>query len=147
MAMGEIREPLVPPARATAYLEGGSFSLIVEHQGRRMLVQGSAGFEAGALADTRAEVVFLGMGGLGTKDDSYRDAYWRQVVEPVQARRVIPIHWDDFSRPLDEPLRPMPRLLDDFATSMQFVLDRSRAEGRDVRLPSAFQPFDPLAGL
>ena len=60
MAMGEITAPLVPPARATAYLEGGSYSPLIEHDGRSLLVQGSAGFVPGALRGRHAEVVFLG---------------------------------------------------------------------------------------
>ncbi|MGH7805527.1 MAG: MBL fold metallo-hydrolase, partial [Candidatus Binatia bacterium] len=40
MAMGEIRAPLRPPARATDYLDGGAYSIFIEHDGRPMLVQG-----------------------------------------------------------------------------------------------------------
>jgi L-ascorbate metabolism protein UlaG (beta-lactamase superfamily) len=146
-AMGEIREPLVPPARALDYLEGGSFSLVVEGGGATALVQGSAGHVDGALAGVRADVVFLGIGLLGTNDASYMDAYWRETVGTVRPRRVIPIHWDDFTRPLSEPLVAMPRLLDAPVASMEFVLARARADGIDVRWPPTFVDFDPLAGL
>ena len=110
-------------------------------------MQGSAGFHEGALFGRRAEVVLLGVGLLSTEDNAYRDAYWREVVGAVGARRVIPIHWDDFSRPLDEPLRPLPRLFDDFDASMRFVLERAAAEGVDVRLAGAWDVVDPFDGL
>ena len=90
MAMGEIREPLVPPARATEYLEGGSYSLLVEHPAGSLLVQGSAGWREGALSGRHADVVLLGIGGLGTRDDVYREDYWRNVVEAVGPRCVDP---------------------------------------------------------
>jgi L-ascorbate metabolism protein UlaG (beta-lactamase superfamily) len=67
-AMGEIDAPLTPPVRATAYREGGSFSVLVRHGERTLLVQGSAGFEPGALAGRKADVVFLGVGLLGKKE-------------------------------------------------------------------------------
>ncbi len=146
-AMGGIREPLVPPARATDYLEGGSFSVLVERGDGALLVQGSAGFEEGALAGRKADVVYLGVGLLGSKDEAYRDAYWRETVTAVGARRVIPIHWDDFLRGLDEPLVALPSLFDDLDTSMDFVLARAGRDGVDVRWPVFGAPADPLAGL
>ena len=63
-----------------------------------MLVQGSAGFLPGGYRSERADVVFLGVGGLGRKEPAYRERYLREVVDAVGARRVVPIHWDDFTR-------------------------------------------------
>jgi L-ascorbate metabolism protein UlaG (beta-lactamase superfamily) len=147
MAMGEITAPLIPPARATEYLDGGSYALLIEHGGRNLLVNGSAGFVPGALRGRDAEVVFLGITGLGTRDDDYRDAYWREVVDAVGAKRVVPIHWDDFTLPLDRPLEAMPRLLDDIPLSMTFLLERAKDRGVDVRLATEWQLVDPFAGL
>ncbi len=146
-AMGEIREPLVPPARATAYLEGGSWSYLVEHGERSLLIHGSAGYVEGALRGRHADVVFLGVGLLATRDLAYREAYWREVVAAVGARRVVPIHWDDFGRPLDEPLAAFPRAIDDLDAALRFLLERGRAEGVEVVLAPAFAKVDPFAGL
>lgn len=146
MAMGEIEQPLIPPARATAYKEGGSYSVFVEHGGRTLLVQGSAGFVEGRLQDRNADVVFLGIGGLGKQDDDYRRRYWNEVVRATGARRAIPIHWDDFTRPLDEPLVPMPYLTDDFDATMRFLIGRSRAEGVEVRLMPVGVALNPFVG-
>jgi len=146
-AMGEIAAPLVPPARAPDYLEGGSFSVLVERGDKAILVQGSAGFVEGALAGRRADVVYLGVGLLGSMDEAYRDAYWRETVAAVGARRVVPIHWDDFTRSLDEPLVALPYLFDDLDASMDFVSARAARDGVDVRWPVLWQKTDPLAGL
>lgn len=146
-AMGEIDSPLVPPAGAMDYKEGGSFSVLVETGDRSVLVQGSAGFAEGALAGRHADVVYLGVGLLGSKDEAYRDAYWREVVTAVGARRVVPIHWDDFTIGLDQPLVPMPWLLDDLDASMNFVLPRAETEGIDIDWPPFALPMDPFAGL
>jgi L-ascorbate metabolism protein UlaG (beta-lactamase superfamily) len=144
MAMGEIEKPLTPPARATAYKEGGSYSVFIEHGGRTLLVQGSAGFVEGRLRGRRAEVVFLGIGGLGTQDEAYRRRYWNQVVKPLRPQRVIPIHWDDFTRPLDQLLVPMPYLTDDFDASMRFLIERGAAEDVEIKLIPAGLPLDPF---
>lgn len=147
MAMGEIHKPLVTPAHAVDYKEGGSYSVLVEHDGKTLLVQGSAGFVPGRLRGRHADVVFLGTAGLGTREQDYRDAYWREVVTAVGARRVIAIHWDDFTRPLDEPLVPLSRFLDDVPLSFDFFIARAAAERLDFKLAGAWTKFDPFAGL
>lgn len=145
MAMGEITAPLVPPVRADAYREGGSYSLLIEHPLGTLLVQGSAGWLDGALAGRRADVVLLGIGGMGARDETYRDTYYREVVDAVGAGCVVPVHWDDFTLPLDEPLRPMPRLLDDVAASLAFLARRTAERGIGFGLLPAWQPT-PLLG-
>lgn len=144
---GEIAAPLVPPVRAMRYLEGGSFSLLIAHDGKTMLVQSSAGFADHALRGRRAEVVFLGIGALGKQSADYRSAYWNETVQAVGARRVIPIHWDDFTQPLAQPLVPIPVPFDDFEKTMAFVGARARQDGIEVRFAPAWEKVDPFAGL
>jgi L-ascorbate metabolism protein UlaG (beta-lactamase superfamily) len=140
MAMGEITEPLVPPARAMAYREGGSFSILVRHPLGTLLVHGSAGWRDGALANQHADVALIGLAGLGTKDAAYTEEYLTQVVDAVGARLVIPIHWDDFSRPLTEPLVPMPRLLDDLSLTLSRVGPHLDRRGVKLALLPVFEP-------
>jgi L-ascorbate metabolism protein UlaG (beta-lactamase superfamily) len=144
---GEIRQPLVPPARVNQYLEGESYSLLIRHGRHSMLVQSSAGFIDGALRGQHADVVFLGIGALGRQETVLRQAYWRETVHTVGARRVIPIHWDDFTLPLEQPLVPLPRPLDDFDASMRFLLERGRQDPVDVKFAPAWVKIDPFAGL
>ncbi len=141
---GEIREPVKLPMRASDYLEGGSYSVLIEHGDKSMLVQGSAGFVDGALRGRHADTVFLGTGMLGSMDDAYRKAYWKEVVQAVGATRVIPIHWDDFTKPLDQPLVGMPKLLDDFNVSMPFLIKRGKEEAVDIRLAPTWIKVDPF---
>ncbi|MGI9285661.1 MAG: MBL fold metallo-hydrolase [Pseudomonadales bacterium] len=147
MAMGNIEEPLQAPQRATAYLEGGSYSVLIQHDNSMLLVQSSAGFIEGALVRHSADIVFLGVGGLATLEQEYMESYWREVVLAVKARRVIPIHWDDFTRPLAQPLVPAPLLIDEFDVSMNFVLRRANEEGIDVKMLPEWVALDPFAGL
>ncbi len=144
---GTITTPLKPPVRAFAYKEGQSYAVHVAHGGRTLLINGTAGFVPGALRAAPAEVVLLGIGALGRQDEAYRAAYWQGVVTTVGARRVIPIHWDDFWIPSDLPFQPIPPPLDDFEASMDFLRRQGKTSGVDVRLPLAWEPMDIWAGL
>jgi L-ascorbate metabolism protein UlaG (beta-lactamase superfamily) len=144
---GEIREPLIPPVRAYQYREGTSFSVLVRHNGKTLLVQSTAGFVEGALRGQKADVVFLGIGTLGKQEEGFRRVYWRETVQAAGASRVIPIHWDDFTRPLDQPLVPLPYLFDDLDKSMAFILGRAQQEGIDVKFAPAWGKIDPFAGV
>lgn len=141
---GEIREPLRTPARARAYREGGCFSFHFEHAGRGVLVQPSTNFVPGQFANMRADVIFLGTAALGRQSEAFAREWWRETVVASGAKLVIPIHWDDFVQPLDEPLQPMPALMDDFERAMELVRELARESGVRVgRMPL----FEPVAIL
>lgn len=144
---GEIERPFTPPANASAYRMGDCYSLLIEHDGRSILVQGSAGFEPGSLAGRHADVVYLGIAPLGKQPPAFQRDFWREVVQAVGARRVVPIHWDDFFLPLSEPLQPMNPLMDNFEAGMQFVQSQSQAQKIDLRLPTEWQAVDPFWNL
>jgi L-ascorbate metabolism protein UlaG (beta-lactamase superfamily) len=146
---GTIDQPVVPPARVTAYRCGEAWSILATHaSGRTALVQGSAGYVAGSLAGHRAEVAYLGVGQLGVQPVEYLETYWAETVRAVGARRAVLTHWDDFFRPLplhpgDTPLRALPYAGDDLGATMD-VLTRL-AEQDDVALsfPTVWRREDP----
>ncbi len=142
-ATGPITGPLTVPNSASEFREGDCYSLLIEHEGRSILVQGSAGFVPGALNGRKADVVYLGIGGMGARGEPYRDAYWQEIVRSVGAKRVVPIHWDNFFIPLGDG--PVPN--SDFYRSMEFLQARGKADGVDIRLPPAWKPADPYSGL
>ncbi len=144
---GEITQPLKPPVRASEYKEGQSYAMLVQHGGRSLLVTGSAGFVPGALAGVKAEVVLLGIGTLGQRSDAHRVDYWREVVQTTGAKRVIPIHWDDFWLPAHQPMQPLPLPFDKFDVSMQFLTTRGAAERVEIRMPLPWQAMDVFSGL
>ena len=145
---GVISEPLVPPARADAYRCGEAWSVVVEHtSGRAALVQGSAGYVPGALDEHRAEIVYLGVGQLGVLDDDYVNGYWQHTVRAVGARRAVLIHWDDFFRPLDQPLRALPYAGDDLDATMRRLDRLATRDGVTLHFPTVWQREDPWDGL
>lgn len=99
---GTIDAPLTPPARIGDWKEGGSYSIVVEHPTGTALIQGSAGYVEGRLQGTAADVVYLGIGGLGSLGKDHAAAYFDEIVSSTGARCVVPIHWDDFTLPFGE---------------------------------------------
>jgi L-ascorbate metabolism protein UlaG (beta-lactamase superfamily) len=144
---GVVKDSFKTPARWYDYKEGGSYSVLIEHRGRKLLVQSSAGYLPEKLNAYEAEVVFLGIGTLGKQRDSYREAYWREVVAAVGARRVIPIHWDDFTFSLDQPLKPLSPIVDNFQKAVGFLLQRAEKSDVDVKFLPTWEARDPFVGL
>ena len=144
---GVISEPLHPPVRASEYKEGQSYIALVTHNGRRLLITGTAGFVPGALQGQQADVVLLGIGAMGPRSLEHKQTYWKEAVTTVGARRVIPIHWDDFWIPSTLPMQPMPRPLDDFDASMTFLQAQGAKDGVDIRLPIGWTAMDVFSGL
>lgn len=142
---GVIDEPLITPVKASAYRCGESWSTLVAHRptGRRLLIQGSAGFVKGALAGHRADAVYLSVGQLGLQPRSYLVDYWAETVRAVGARRVILIHWDDFFRPLTKPLRALPYAGDDLDVSIRVLDELAAQDGVALHLPTVWRREDP----
>ncbi|HEY6512723.1 MAG TPA: hypothetical protein VI032_12120 [Burkholderiaceae bacterium] len=139
-----IDAPLTPPAHSLAWREGQTWALLVEHPAvEPMLVLGSAGFVPGALQGHRAATVFLGVGSAGKQAPGYLSQWWDECVRRVGATQVIPIHWDDFGRPLDEPLLAFPYLVDDLGATMTHLAAWAARDGVEVRLPPLWLAFAP----
>ena len=96
---GTIDAPLVPPAALIDWREGGSYTVVVRHPAGTTVVQGSAGYVAGALDQVEADVVLLGIGGLTQLGEGHAAQYWAEIVDAVAPQCVLPIHWDDFWQP------------------------------------------------
>ncbi|AQT81889.1 MBL fold metallo-hydrolase [Mycolicibacterium litorale] len=144
---GSITEPVAPPVKVSAYRCGEAWSTLLHHapSDRRLLIQGSAGFLPCALAGRRAEVAYLGIGQLGLQPEHYIAEYWEQTVRTVGATRVVLIHWDDFFRPLTEPMLAIPYAGDDLHTTMRVLTRLAERDGVALHLPTVWQRTDPWA--
>ncbi len=109
---GEITTPLTQPAAVTDWKEGGSYSIVIAHPAGTTVVQGSAGYLEDSLEGVSADIVMLGVGGLGILGPEYARTYWREIVGRTGARRVALVHRDDFSQPLGT-IEPLPNVFDD----------------------------------
>ena len=108
----EITEPLVQPTVLQAYKEGGSFDFYVEHGKKSFLIHPSCNFIEGALDGFEADVIFLGVAGLTKMDDETKEKFFKETVKKTKARLVIPVHWDNFFSPLEQPVADMPDIIE-----------------------------------
>lgn len=137
-----IDRPLAQPAWPADYQMGGNFSFLIKHGTTSVLVVPSANFEPGRFRDVRADVAFLSIGTLGKQRCDFIRQFWHETVQATGARLVIPIHWDDFTLPLSEPLVPLPNGPDNFRRGMNSILNLAQKDGIAVRLPKAFSRVD-----
>lgn len=144
---GAITAPVHAPAKVDAYRMAQCYSLVLEHGGRAILIHASAGYRTGMLAGFSCDVAFLGTTLVTKQDQHFQDGYWNETVTAVGAQRVFPIHWDDFMRPLWKPLVPLPRFIDDFDETIDYLKSRKRSDGVDFQIPQTWKPFDPFANL
>ncbi len=144
---GQISTPVRPPARTSAYRCGEAWSTLIWHRpsGHRCLIQGSAGYLPGVLDGQRAEVAYLGVGQLGLQSREYITEYWAQTVRAVGARTVVGIHWDDFFRPLTEPMRALPYAGDDLDVTIGVLRGLAAHDGVALHLPTVWRREDPWA--
>jgi L-ascorbate metabolism protein UlaG (beta-lactamase superfamily) len=142
----EIPEPLVPPASAFDYKLGKAYMLHVAHPKGSFLFVGSAGFIPRQLEGMDVDVIFLGAGGIGSQTAEYREQYWAETVGRTSPERVILIHWDSLTGPLDGPLTGEIRvagfLADGAAEGKQFWMEKAAA---NLDKPFATLPrFEPV---
>jgi L-ascorbate metabolism protein UlaG (beta-lactamase superfamily) len=144
---GTVDAPLRPPARAGEWKTGSAYSVLIAHPRGRILLHASANYRPGMLAGHRADVIYLGIGGLGRQSPDFLHGYWDEVVLATGARRVIFVHWDDFFVGLDRPLRAAPNFFDRIDVAIEALLPLAARDDVDVLIPVAWQPTAPLAGL
>ena len=102
----EIIDSLFTPACYKEYKEGDSYTILVSYDSLNLAIQGSAGYRQGSLpTDFKADVLFLAIAGLETMDVNYKDEYQEYLIDPLQPKVLVPIHWDDFTTPLGDELK------------------------------------------
>jgi L-ascorbate metabolism protein UlaG (beta-lactamase superfamily) len=143
----DITEPLIPPVDASEYRVGQPYAIHVSHPRGRWLIQGSAGYIERGLSGYDADVVFLGIGGLGLQTKEYREAYWHETVTTIGATRVIPIHWDSLAGPAEGqftgPVRAVGILVNGGSSLTREFLEQM--EGRHPELQFSTLPrFDEI---
>ena len=113
---GTIDAPLELPAPLQSMRVGTAWTVVVDHPLGTILVQGSSGFVEGALEGIQADLVLLCSYGLSSLGRDYAQRYWQEFVTTTGARAVMPMHFDDFTRPFGEVV-PFPRVLGNIETT------------------------------
>ncbi len=130
---GSIDAPLKMPQPPSAWREGGSYTIVIDHPQGTAVVQGSAGFNGNIGTAVAADVVMLGIGGLGSLGKDYAEHYWQALVTSTGAHSVYAIHFDDYTKPFGE-IVPGPRFLGDLETTAAWLEEFRRKWDTDARL-------------
>lgn len=134
-----IEKPLKQPAKMKDYTEGGSFDFLIEHNSKKILIRPSFNYIEGSLDDIRADVLLLGIGGLGKADISVKDKFYEETVMKVKPNLIIPIHWDSFFSPLTKPLKAPIKIIDDLPVGLDYIIKRTTEDQISFKMLQAFQ--------
>lgn len=112
---GDITAPLAQPTGAAHYKVGDHVSLAVEHPKGTFYHQSSACLEPGMYEGVHASTLFLGISARSSTQELVDPA-----LQGTGARRLVPIHWDDFFEPLSEGPEPVTGVdMDEFYETMR----------------------------
>lgn len=143
---GPLTAPLIPPQPVSVYPVGGAYLLLVEHPLGSILIQGSAGIGDGDLSSRRADVVFLGAGALERLGPAYGARYFAKHVTGVAAKRVFPVHYDDFVTQPFGTLRAPPRFAGRADVALTELAGLAKAAGVQFAQLPLGQPVLLFAG-
>ena len=138
-----IDAPLAGPSGKRAYKEGGSFDFLVSHRGKNYLIRPSYNYLEGQLDGIRADVLFLGIGGLSKDSEARRAAFFAETIDKVRPQVVVPVHWDNFFSPLFGEVRGMPAVIEHTGRSMRLLADACSVRRIHcvVQLPGTMMEF------
>ena len=108
-----IDKPLRQPARLRDYKEGGSYDFFVKNGSDTYIIRPSCNYIEGQLNGLKAETLFLGISGITKMSAADKRNFFSETIDKTEPGLVIPIHWDNFFRPLCKPIKGMPLFIED----------------------------------
>lgn len=132
-----IDAPLRQPARLRDYREGGSYDFYIEAGGKRWVIRPSFNYIEDQWKGVHADVLFLGVAGLQKADGDTERVFFRETLDRLEPKCVIPVHWDNFFSPLSKPAKGMPRVIEKTEVALFKLARACEARGIDclVQLP------------
>lgn len=113
-----IDEPLVQPKKRKCYKEGGSFDFLIEHEGKKYLIRPSFNYLENQFEEMDIDTLFLGITNISKASAETQKAFFAETVEKLNPKLIVPLHWDNFFSPLEQPVTPLPPMFQDMAGSM-----------------------------
>lgn len=130
---------------------GKVYSFLIQHGDTDILIIPSSSFHHTDLPiKTQADVVFLSIGLLSKQPNAHKYIanYWDNAVKQTNAKLVIPIHYDDFRKPISASGElTLPSSLTDKISLTMAQLDKLADETKnngksvEIRFPPIIKPF------
>lgn len=124
-----IEIPLKQPAKFQDFKEGGTFDFYFENQNVKWMVKASTNYIPDYLKDYSIDYYFLATATLGKMQPGFQEQYYKETIKATKPKYVIPIHWDNFMKPLTKPFVPLSRIADNFNKSIEFFIQKSQKDG------------------
>lgn len=124
-----IDQPLTQQAKLRDYSEGGSYDFYAEAQGKKILIRPSFNYIEGQLDGYGADVLFLGISGLGKADKATEKRFFEETAAKVKPKTIIPLHWDNFFVSMKKPVAMMPGIIERTADSFLKLAEYCESEG------------------
>ena len=138
----EIKQPLQQPAKLEAYSEGGAFDVLIKHHGKSMLIKASTNFIPCAFDSLRVDYLFLGIASLSKQGEAFRDSFYSQTVAALHPQQVVPVHWDNFFKPLSNHLPALPKLAGSVRSDMDYLISRTKADKIELHIMQGFDRME-----
>lgn len=129
-----VSKPFTYPSKEQAYIEGGTFDFYIVHQDYKMMIKASTNFIPDIQNNYPVDTYFLGMAMLGKMSTHFKNRYWEETVLATQAKRIIPIHYDNFFRPLSKPLKAISHVADDVNDGFDFLIEKCKEHKKEFNL-------------
>lgn len=84
------------------------------------------------------DTLFLGIAQLSRQSEQFQQNYLDQTLRSLRPKVVVPVHWDNFFQPIDQPLEFLPYLADNTEQSIKILI--RAAEQQRTRLVLLSQP-------
>lgn len=138
----EIKKPLQQPAKLEAYTEGGAYDVLIKHHGKSMLIKASTNFIPGALDTLHADALFLGIASLSKQGEAFRDSFYSQTIKALKPTVIIPVHWDNFFKPLSNHLPALPKLAGSVKEDLNYLVNRTRQDSAQLHLMQGYDRME-----
>lgn len=117
----------------SAYRCGQVWGITIAVAGMRFFHQGSANLLDDALREREVDVFLAGVAGR-----AFTDRYWQRILPKLDPKAIIPTHYDNFFRPLGDPL--------EFVTDVRLsaLPEEIGSVSRDARLCAVPRSDSPL---
>ncbi|WP_165372253.1 MBL fold metallo-hydrolase [Emticicia agri] len=134
-----IKEPIRQPVKMKDYPEGGSFDFLIKHNDHRIYIKPSPNYIEGALDTLKADVCFIGIGTISKKEPAWQNKYYEQTIGKLHPKIVVPLHWDDFTRPIRGSLEMLPRFVANTPKDFDFIIQKTNSDKIDFKLLQAYK--------
>ena len=135
----EISKPFSQPAKLEKYTEGGAYDFLIRHGEHSLLIKASTNFLPQAFDSIKADVLFLGVALLSKQDRIFQNEFYQQTAGKLKPKLIIPIHWDNFFKPLNSQLVPYGNFVDDVRSNFDFLIRKTTSDSIQFGIMQGFE--------